>query len=92
MQIVKYKRTRLIGLLIYIKPAINWYRWRTLSDDSLKLDRCLQACDCGQDNCEHEEQDEKAWKQVTISFKSNTKTFARISIMSEDSNHRRSNR
>ena len=64
MELVPYKRDRLIGLLIYIKPTINWYRWKTLSDDALKLDKCLEACDCGTDNCDHEEADEQQWLQV----------------------------
>ena len=64
MELVKYKRDRLIGLLIYIKPTINWHRWKSFSDDALKLDKVLQACDCGEDNCDHEEQDEKRWDQV----------------------------
>ena len=64
MELVPYKRDRLIGLLIYIKPSINWYELRQLSDDALKLDTCLQACDCGEENCSHELQDEQHWLQV----------------------------
>ena len=43
---------------------IDWKYWYSLSKDALKMDRCLEACDCierGWFNCDCERLDFQKW-------------------------------
>ena len=46
-----YKRTRVVKILKWLNPEVNLLLWQELSEDSLKLDTCLQGCQCELDHC-----------------------------------------
>ena len=48
---MQFENNRVVKLLRWITPRVNKTAWRRLSEDSLKLDSCLQGCYCQKEHC-----------------------------------------